>query len=119
MNYDGLDVVSQKSVREFLRKHNAQQKTTILLTAINDRYSGLCERVIIMITAQFRRLAGRSGGSVADSKLVTINAKGLAIVQPNTWANMARSWSKRLAHSTESEARPGHISRKALLDDCP
>src|SRR5262245_21598438 len=29
----GLDVVSQKTVREFLREHNAKEKTTILLTS--------------------------------------------------------------------------------------
>src|SRR5580698_8869396 len=29
----GLDVVSQKTVREFLRQHNARHKTTILLTS--------------------------------------------------------------------------------------
>jgi ABC-2 type transport system ATP-binding protein len=29
----GLDVVSQKTVREFLRQYNARQKTTILLTS--------------------------------------------------------------------------------------
>src|SRR6266705_852558 len=29
----GLDVVSQKTVREFLREHNAKHKTTILLTS--------------------------------------------------------------------------------------
>src|SRR6185295_8973099 len=29
----GLDVVSQKTVREFLRDHNAKEKTTILLTS--------------------------------------------------------------------------------------
>src|SRR5207247_1848136 len=29
----GLDVVSQKTVREFLRQHNARHQTTILLTS--------------------------------------------------------------------------------------
>src|SRR3989475_2021645 len=45
----GLDVVSQKTVREFLREHNARQKTTILLTShyMTD-IQELCERVIII-----------------------------------------------------------------------
>ncbi len=45
----GLDVVSQKVVREFLREHNRRRKTTILLTS---HYMAdireLCDRVIII-----------------------------------------------------------------------
>src|SRR5437764_633579 len=45
----GLDVVSQKKVREFLRHHNATRKTTILLTShyMTD-IQELCQRVIII-----------------------------------------------------------------------
>src|SRR5436190_16453798 len=45
----GLDVVSQKTVREFLREHNARNKTTILLTShyMTD-IQELCKRVIII-----------------------------------------------------------------------
>jgi ABC-2 type transport system ATP-binding protein len=45
----GLDVVSQKTVREFLRFHNATHKTTILLTShyMTD-IEELCHRVIII-----------------------------------------------------------------------
>jgi ABC-2 type transport system ATP-binding protein len=45
----GLDVVSQKIVREFLRHYNATQKTTILLTShyMTD-IQELCRRVIII-----------------------------------------------------------------------
>src|SRR5216110_2563993 len=45
----GLDVVSQKTVREFLRNHNAKKKTTILLTShyMTD-IQELCRRVIII-----------------------------------------------------------------------
>ena len=45
----GLDVISQKTVREFLRTHNATRKTTILLTShyMTD-IQELCERVIII-----------------------------------------------------------------------
>ena len=45
----GLDVVSQKTVREFLRAHNEQQKTTILLTShYMADIQELCQRVIII-----------------------------------------------------------------------
>src|SRR5258705_2236588 len=45
----GLDVVSQKVVREFLRQHNAKQKTTILLTSpYMADIQALCERIIII-----------------------------------------------------------------------
>src|SRR5215470_10684189 len=45
----GLDVVSQKTVREFLREHNAKNKTTILLTShYMADIQALCKRVIII-----------------------------------------------------------------------
>jgi len=75
----GLDVVSQKSVREFLRKHNAQQKTTILLTShyMTD-IQELCERVIIIDhgTIFFDGLLAEVVDRFADSKLVTIQCEG-------------------------------------------
>jgi ABC-2 type transport system ATP-binding protein len=45
----GLDVVSQKTVRDFLRRHNAEQRTTILLTShYMADIQELCDRVIII-----------------------------------------------------------------------
>jgi ABC-2 type transport system ATP-binding protein len=45
----GLDVVSQKNVREFLRGYNRRYKTTILLTShYMADISSLCERVIVI-----------------------------------------------------------------------
>lgn len=45
----GLDVVSQKTVREFLRRYNAERKTTILLTShYMVDIQELCQRVIII-----------------------------------------------------------------------
>lgn len=45
----GLDVVSQKTVREFLREHNRVHKTTILMTShYMADIQELCERVIII-----------------------------------------------------------------------
>ena len=71
----GLDVVSQKTVREFLREHNARQRTTILLTShYMADIQALCERVIIIDHGAIF-FDGRLGDIVdrfADSKLVTI-----------------------------------------------
>jgi ABC-2 type transport system ATP-binding protein len=73
----GLDVVSQKTVREFLRHHNATRRTTILLTShyMTD-IQELCERVIIIdhgkiffdgrLTEVLDRFAG--------SKIITIHS---------------------------------------------
>ncbi|MDI1248011.1 MAG: ABC transporter ATP-binding protein [Lacunisphaera sp.] len=45
----GLDVVSQKNVREFLRDYNRRYKTTILLTShYMADITSLCERVIVI-----------------------------------------------------------------------
>src|SRR3974390_1267103 len=75
----GLDVVSQKTVREFLREYNAKQKTTMLLTS---HYMGdiqeLCERVIIIDhgTIFFDGLLSKVVDRFADSKLITIECAG-------------------------------------------
>ena len=77
----GLDVVSQKTVREFLREHNAEQKTTILLTShyMND-IQELCERVIIIDhgTIFFDGRLSDVVDRFADSKLITIQCEGAA-----------------------------------------
>ncbi len=49
----GLDVVSQKAIREFLRKYNAEEKVTILLTShYMEDIAELCGRVIIINEGQ-------------------------------------------------------------------
>jgi ABC-2 type transport system ATP-binding protein len=71
----GLDVVSQKTVREFLREHNAREKTTILLTShYMDDIEALCERVIIIHrgTIFFDGKLADVVDRFADSKLVTV-----------------------------------------------
>ena len=77
----GLDVISQKTVREFLREHNARQKTTILLTShyMTD-IQELCDRVIIIDHGQIF-FDGRLSEVVdrfADFKLITIQCEGAA-----------------------------------------
>ncbi len=45
----GLDVVAQKNIREFVKKYNQREKTTIILTShYMDDIRELCERVIII-----------------------------------------------------------------------
>ena len=45
----GLDVVSQQKIREFIKKYNEQEKTTILLTShYMEDVEKLCQRVIII-----------------------------------------------------------------------
>ncbi|MFN7140628.1 MAG: ATP-binding cassette domain-containing protein [Limisphaerales bacterium] len=71
----GLDVVSQKSVREFLREYNSRQKTTILLTShYMADIQELCRRVIIIdhgtifFDGQLKDVVDR----FADSKIISI-----------------------------------------------
>ncbi len=76
----GLDVVSQKVVREFLKHHNATQKTTILLTShYMADIQALCERVIIIDHGKIS-FDGKLSDVVdrfADFKLITIQCDGV------------------------------------------
>ncbi|MCL5099453.1 MAG: ATP-binding cassette domain-containing protein [Candidatus Omnitrophica bacterium] len=80
----GLDVVSQKKVRDFLRHHNATRHTTMLLTShyMTD-IAELCHRVIIIdhgaifFDGQLSEVVDR----FADFKLISIQCAGLA----GTW----------------------------------
>jgi ABC-2 type transport system ATP-binding protein len=71
----GLDVVSQKIVREFLRRYNATHKTTILLTShyMTD-IQELCQRVIIIDHGKifFDGKLSEIVDRFADFKLITI-----------------------------------------------
>jgi ABC-2 type transport system ATP-binding protein len=82
----GLDVISQKTVREFLRSHNATRKTTILLTShYMADIQELCKRVIIIDrgTIFFDGLLSEILDRFADSKLVTISCNGAGCAQEN------------------------------------
>ena len=77
----GLDVVSQKTVREFLREYNATHQTTILLTShYMADIQALCERVIIIDqgTIFFDGRLSEVVDRFADSKLVTIQCQAAA-----------------------------------------
>ncbi len=71
----GLDVVSQKVVREFIRRHNAEQQTTILLTShYMADIQALCDRVIIIDHGKtfFDGRLSEIVDRFADFKLITI-----------------------------------------------
>src|SRR6266704_29489 len=75
----GLDVVSQKTVREFLRTHNATHHTTILLTShYMADIQELCQRVIIIDhgTIFFDGRLSKVLDRFADFKLITIQCGG-------------------------------------------
>lgn len=105
----GLDVVSQKTVREFLREHNATQKTTILLTShyMTD-IQELCERVIIIDhgTIFFDGRLSDVVDRFADSKLVTIQCEGRAIFSPQQLAQ----------YGDVLEQHPGRFQLKVKRD---
>jgi ABC-2 type transport system ATP-binding protein len=74
----GLDVVSQKTVREFLREHNKTRKTTILLTShYMADIQELCQRVIIIDrgTIFFDGRLHEVLDRFADFKLITIQCE--------------------------------------------
>src|SRR5881275_1329734 len=75
----GLDVISQKTVRNFLREHNARNKTTILLTShYMADIQALCKRVIIIDkgTIFFDGQLDEVLDRFADFKLITIQCEG-------------------------------------------
>src|SRR5437899_4975296 len=75
----GIEVISQKTVREFLRDYNAKQKTTILLTShYMADIQELCRRVIIIDhgTIFFDGLLSDVVDRFADFKLITIHCDG-------------------------------------------
>src|SRR5204863_1801899 len=74
----GLDVISQQTVREFLRDYNARRKTTILLTShYMADIQALCRRVVIIdhgaifFDGQLSEVLDR----FADFKLVTLQCE--------------------------------------------
>lgn len=73
----GLDVVSQKKVREFLRHHNATRRTTIVLTShYMADIEELCHRVVVIDrgTIFFDGRLEEIIDRFADHKLVTLHS---------------------------------------------
>jgi ABC-2 type transport system ATP-binding protein len=119
----GLDVVSQKTVREFLREHNAKHKTTILLTShyMTD-IQELCKRVII-IDRGVISFDGRLSDVVdrfADFKLITIQWEGTATYSAEAVAKYGEVVEQKPGSLTLKVKRDRVIPVcKALLDELP
>ena len=74
----GLDVTSQKTVRDFIRRHNREHKTTILLTShYMADIQALCERVIIIDHGKtfFDGKLSEIVDRFADFKFITIQCE--------------------------------------------
>ena len=117
----GLDVTSQKTVRDFIRRHNAERKTTILLTShYMADIQELCERVIIIDHGKtfFDGKLSEIVDRFADFKLVTIQCDKASGHPAETLARYGEVVEKT------SEAIKFKVKRdrvipvcKALLDD--
>jgi ABC-2 type transport system ATP-binding protein len=119
----GLDVISQKTVREFIRSHNAAQKTTIILTShYMADIQALCERVIIIdhgklfFDGRLEEIVDR----FADFKLITIQCDNADGRLP---ADLARygDVTERNATSITLKVKRDRVipACQALLDDLP
>ena len=89
----GLDVVSQKTVREFIRRHNREQKTTIVLTShYMADIQELCERVIIIDHGKlfFDGKLAEIVDRFANFKLVTIQCETPAGIRRNNFRATGR-----------------------------
>ncbi len=119
----GLDVVSQKTVREFLREHNAVHKTTILLTShYMADIQELCKRVIIIDhgTIFFDGLLSDVVDRFADSKLVTIQCEGTSGFSAAALAKYGEVVEQNPG-SVRLKVRRDRVIQvcKALLDELP
>jgi len=88
----GLDVISQKSVREFLRDYNRRYKTTILLTShYMADISSLCERVIVIDHGKkiYDGSLARIAGAGARQRIIKFkprpNLSGSPVAFPSGW----------------------------------
>jgi ABC-2 type transport system ATP-binding protein len=118
----GLDVISQKTVREFLRAYNAKRKTTILLTShYMADIQELCERVIIIDHGKIF-FDGRLTDVIdrfADVKIISISCEG-ARCSPENLKKYGEIVEQTPARITLKVKRDRVISVcKALLDELP
>jgi ABC-2 type transport system ATP-binding protein len=119
----GLDVVSQKTVREFIRRHNAEQKTTILLTShYMADIQALCQRVIIIDRGKIF-FDGRLDEIVdrfADFKILTIHCANAEAQSAESLARYGEVVEKNSSSVTLKVKRDRVIAVcKSLLDELP
>ncbi len=119
----GLDVVSQKTVREFLREHNTRRKTTILLTShYMADIQELCQRVIIIDkgTIFFDGALSEVLDRFADFKIVTIQFGSATNLQDSTLARFGEVVEKGALTLKLKVKRDRVIAAcKELLDTLP
>jgi ABC-2 type transport system ATP-binding protein len=119
----GLDVVSQKTVRQFLRDYNARHQTTILLTShYMADIQELCPRVIIIDhgTIFFDGRLSEVVDRFADSKLVTIQCDGAAQCSPEGLGKYGEVLEQEAGRIQLKVKRERVIPVcKALLDEMP
>lgn len=119
----GLDVVSQKTVREFLREHNRREKTTILLTShYMADIQELCERVIIIDhgVISFDGKLSEVVDRFADFKLITIHCEGEPDRSPEQLSKFGEVV-EQLPGSVKFKVKRDRVIPvcKALLDELP
>ena len=119
----GLDVVSQKTVREFIRRHNAEQKTTIILTShYMADIQELCQRVIIIDHGKifFDGKLSDILDRFADFKLVTIQC-GSANEQPAEKLSAYGEVLEKNSTAIKLKVKRDRVIAvcKALLDELP
>ena len=119
----GLDVVSQKTVREFIRRHNATHRTTILLTShYMADIQELCERVIIIDHGKifFDGLLSEIVDRFADFKLLTIQCENADQFSKERLSRYGEVTEQTSAAITLKVKRDRVIAVcKSLLDDLP
>jgi ABC-2 type transport system ATP-binding protein len=119
----GLDVTSQKTVRDFIRHHNAEQKTTILLTShYMADIQALCERVIIIDHGKifFDGKLSEIVDRFADFKLVTIQCEKANEFSPEKLNQYGEVTEKSAGAITFKVKRDRVIPVcKSLLDNLP
>jgi ABC-2 type transport system ATP-binding protein len=119
----GLDVVSQKTVREFLRQYNSTHQTTILLTShYMADIEALCKRVIIIDHGRIS-FDGRLSEVVdrfADFKHITIQCDGAEKCSNDSLAKYGEVVEKTTESVKLKVKRDRVIAAcKGLLDELP
>jgi ABC-2 type transport system ATP-binding protein len=119
----GLDVVSQQTVREFLREYNTRRKTTMLLTSHDMAdIATLCKRVIIIdhgeifCDGQLSEIIDR----FADFKMITVTStrpEGFPGADLSLYGEVQERTTNRIQLKVKRE-RVIPVC-KALLDDLP
>ena len=119
----GLDVVSQKTVREFLRDYNATRKTTILLTShYMADIQELCDRVIIIDHGEiyFDGKLDDVLDRFADFKIITIQFDTTKAPPAKTFSNYGEVVEQTSGHLKLKVKRDRVIAVcKTLLDELP